>query len=94
MEGCRIAVRVQPRARADEIAGERDGKLLARVRAAPEQGRANEALCRLVGRAAGVPPSRVRVLRGASGREKLLQVDGVTLAELRAALGLTSGGTG
>jgi uncharacterized protein YggU (UPF0235/DUF167 family) len=89
VERCRIAVRVQPRARADELGGERAGKLLVRLRAAPEQGRANEALCRLIAKTAGVPPSRVRVVRGASAREKLIEVEGVGLAELRAALGLS-----
>jgi uncharacterized protein YggU (UPF0235/DUF167 family) len=92
MEGCRIAVRVQPRARADELLGERDGRLLARVRAAPADGRANEALCRLLARRAGIAPSRVSVARGAAAREKVLHVEGMQLAELRAALGLPPAG--
>jgi len=59
-----------------------------RVTAPPVDGRANDALCRLVAKAAGVAPSRVRVIRGHSARDKVLEVEGVEARELRAALGL------
>ena len=73
----RLRVRVTPRAARSEIAGERDGVLLVRVTAAPEGGKANAAVCRLVARALGVAPSRVGVLRGAGSREKVLRLEGV-----------------
>ncbi|HME04066.1 MAG TPA: DUF167 domain-containing protein, partial [Solirubrobacteraceae bacterium] len=44
MEGCDIVVRLQPRARTNEIVGERGGVLLVRVTAPPVDGRANDAL--------------------------------------------------
>jgi uncharacterized protein YggU (UPF0235/DUF167 family) len=59
-----------------------------RVSAPPVDGRANDALCRLVAKAAGVAPSRVRVVRGHTARDKVLEVEGVEAAALRAALGL------
>ena len=59
-----------------------------RVTAPPVDGRANEALCRLVAKRAGVAPSRVTVVRGHTAREKTLDVDGIETAPLRAALGL------
>ena len=59
-----------------------------RVTAPPVDGRANDALCRLVAKAAGVAPSRVRVIRGHTARDKVLEVEGVEARELRAALGL------
>src|SRR6266550_4092266 len=49
-----IRVRVQPRARRSELAGERAGALLVRVTAPPVEGRANEAVCRLIAKRAGV----------------------------------------
>ena len=58
-----------------------------RVSAPPVDGRANDALCRLVAKAAGVAPSRVRVVRGHTARDKVLEVEGVEPRELRAALG-------
>jgi uncharacterized protein (TIGR00251 family) len=76
-----VRVRVQPRASHDEIVGERDGALVVRVTAPPAEGRANDAVCRLVARAAGIAPSRARLVRGASARNKLLRLDGVPAAE-------------
>ncbi len=68
--------------------GERAGAVLIRVSAPPVDGKANDALCRLVARAAGVAPSRVRVIRGRTARDKVLDVEGVERVALRAALGL------
>jgi uncharacterized protein len=84
---CEIAVRLQPRARANEIVGERDGVLVVRVTAPPVDGRANEALCRLIAKRAHVGVRRVSVVRGAGTREKLMRVEGIDERRLRAALG-------
>ncbi len=81
-----VAVRLQPRARANEIVGERDGVIVVRVTAPPVDGRANEALCRLIAKRARVGVGRVSVVRGAGAREKLVRVEGVGMEELRAAL--------
>ena len=86
MEGCEIAVRLQPRARANEIVGERDDVIVVRVTAPPVDGRANEALCRLIARRARVGVRRVAVVRGAGAREKVVRVEGMTAQEVRAAL--------
>jgi uncharacterized protein YggU (UPF0235/DUF167 family) len=69
----RLTVRVTPGARSEslEIA---DGRLLARVRAKPEDGQANAAVLDLLGKALGVPTSRLRLLRGATSREKLFEL--------------------
>ncbi|MGO9322883.1 MAG: DUF167 domain-containing protein [Solirubrobacteraceae bacterium] len=88
MDGCEISVRLLPRARANEIVGERDGVLVVRVTAPPVDGRANEALCRLIAKRARVGVRSVSVIRGLSAREKVVRVEGVGLEELRAALGL------
>jgi hypothetical protein len=66
--------------------------LVARVRAAPHDGEANRALCRLIARSAGVPATRVSVVRGARGRAKLVAVRGVEQRELDRVLGLDAGG--
>ncbi|MGD0454531.1 MAG: DUF167 domain-containing protein [Solirubrobacteraceae bacterium] len=88
MGGCEIRVRLAPRARANEIVGERDGVLVVRVTAPPVDGRANEALCRLIAKRARVGVRSVSVIRGLSAREKVVRVEGVGLEELRAALGV------
>ena len=83
-----LRIRLQPRARRNEIVGEREGAVLIRVTAPPVDGKANDALRRLVAKKAGVAPSRVSVLKGHTARDKTLDVDGVDIAALRAALGL------
>lgn len=89
-----ISVRVQPRARRDEIAGERAGRLLVRLSAPPVEGRANEALRRLLAKRLAVAKTRVTIVRGTGSRDKVVQVEGLTEAELEAALGIDSGRPG
>ena len=88
METCEIDVRLTPRARENRIVGERGGRVLVRVTAPPSEGRANEALCRLIARGARVGIRSVSITRGGSSREKRVRVEGVTEEQLRAALGL------
>ena len=81
-----IPIRLQPRARRSEVVGERSGALVVRVTAPPVDGKANAALCALVAEAAGVAPSRVQVVRGHTGRDKVVRVEGAEEAAVRAAL--------
>ena len=92
MEVGRVAVRVQPRARRNEIAGERDGALLVRVTAPPVEGRANHAVRRLLAKRLGVPAGRVSVVRGESSRDKVIEVEGLDARALRRELGLPEAG--
>jgi uncharacterized protein len=82
-----LRVRLQPKARENRIVGDRDGALLVRVTAPPIEGKANEALRKLIAKRAGVGRSRVVVVRGTASRDKLVRVDGVTPAALRRSLG-------
>jgi hypothetical protein len=82
-EGITLRVRVQPRASRDALSGEREGALVVRLTAPPVEGAANEALSRFLGRALGVAPSAVRVVSGASGRNKLVSVAGLDAATAR-----------
>lgn len=86
-----LTIRLQPRGGRNAIKDERDGVLRVSVAAAPVDGKANAALCKLIAKRAGVARTRVRLLRGEHAREKVVRVEGVTTAELRRALGLDSG---
>jgi uncharacterized protein (TIGR00251 family) len=88
----RIAVRVQPRARRNEIAGERDGAVLVRVTAPPVDGRANHAVRRLLAKRLGIPAGRVSVIRGDASRDKLVEVEGMAASAVLRELGLPEGG--
>ena len=66
----RLAVRVTPGARVEtlEIA---EGRLMVKVRAKPEDGKATAAVQQLLAAGLDVAPSRLTLLRGATSREKL-----------------------
>jgi uncharacterized protein (TIGR00251 family) len=81
-----LRVRVQPRARREEIVGLRDSQLVVRVKAPPADGRANVALCRLIAAQVGLAPSNVSVRHGAGARDKLLELRGIDEAGLQRAL--------
>ena len=71
----RLAVRAAPNASADAILlPEGDDALRIRVTAPPEDGRANEAILALLAKALGQPRSSLTLLRGATGREKLVDI--------------------
>jgi uncharacterized protein len=82
-----LSIRLTPRAARERLAPAEGGGFVAHVTAPPVEGAANDALVRLVARAAGVAPSRVGVVRGHRGRQKVVRVEGVAEADLRARVG-------
>jgi hypothetical protein len=76
-----VTVRVKPRAGRDEIAGVRGASLVVKVKAPPVDGKANDAVCRLLAKAAGVPPTSAELVRGASARDKVVRLPGVAAAD-------------
>lgn len=91
MPDTELTVRLQPRARKNAVGEERDGVLRISVAAAPVDGRANAALCKLIAKRAGVARGRVTIVRGDRWREKVVRVEGLERAEVRRALGLPPG---
>ncbi|MFM7651510.1 MAG: DUF167 domain-containing protein [Vulcanococcus sp.] len=81
-----VAVRVQPRASADAVIGEREGVIAIRLKAPPVDGQANAALLRFLARRLGVPTSAVELVRGATGRQRWIQVAGLSAEAVRSAL--------
>ena len=70
----RLALRVTPGARVEAISVEGD-KVAIKVRAKPTDGAANQAVLALLAKALGLAPSRITLLRGDTGRDKLVRVD-------------------
>ncbi|WP_374545370.1 DUF167 family protein [Rhodoblastus sp.] len=92
-EGVELHVRLTPKSSRDALEGvetRADGArvLKARVRAVPEDGKANEALIALLAKQLKHPASRIRLTAGATARQKtlLLEGDSDSLAERLAAL--------
>ncbi len=69
----RLTLRVTPGARVESVElGDRLVQI--KVRAKPEGGKANEAVLDLLAQALGLAPSRLELLRGATGRDKQVRI--------------------
>lgn len=71
--GTEIAIRATPKASRDRIVVE-NGRIRVYVTVAPEDGKANAAIQKLLAKAIGVPKSRLTLLRGQTGRDKVFRV--------------------
>ncbi len=70
-----ISVRVAPRSSKNEIMSKLpDGTLKVKLAAPPVDGRANEALIKLLSKEFRVAKSRIRIVRGMRGRNKLVEI--------------------
>jgi uncharacterized protein len=83
---CRLPVKAIPNAPTDKVVGWVGGSLKIKVHAPALDGRANDALCGFVAQALGVPRGAVALAQGARSRLKVLEIRGLTLAEVRARL--------
>src|SRR5512145_3126223 len=74
-KGSALAVRVTPRASRNEIVEMLDdGTIKVRIAAPPVDGEANAALIEFMADILGVPKSRIDIVAGVSGRDKLIAV--------------------
>jgi len=84
--GVSFTLKVHPRARRHAVAGAVGEALKVQVTAPPEDGRANDAVVELLAETLGVKRRQVEILTGATGREKVVRVTGLSSAELAAKL--------
>ena len=84
-DGVVLTVRLTPKGGRDSDRRHRSDRrrrsvLKVRVRAAPSEGEANDALVRLIAKALGVPPRAVNLVTGHTARLKRLKIDGSAIA--------------
>ena len=84
-----LRVRVTPAAGRDGLLGWQGDLLRLSVTAPAERGRANEAALRLLADALGLPRQRLRIVRGHTSRQKVIAIEGLDEAEVRARLAAT-----
>ena len=78
----RITVKAHPRARRSAITGRLGEAWKLDLAAPPVDGKANEECVRFFAELAGVARARVRVVSGAAGRLKVVDIEGVAQADL------------
>jgi uncharacterized protein (TIGR00251 family) len=81
--GVSFAVKLQPKASKTAIIGEVEGALKISVNAPPVEGRANDALVKFIAQLLKVARSSVTIAAGASSRNKVIRVEGVTADQVR-----------
>jgi uncharacterized protein (TIGR00251 family) len=72
--GVLLSLRVQPKAARDCLRGVRNGALKLAVRAAPEKGKANQAVVEFLASTLGIAKSRIQVVSGATSQDKQVLV--------------------
>jgi uncharacterized protein (TIGR00251 family) len=85
-EAVRLEVQARPRARESRIAGVREGALVVQLDAPPVDGAANAELVDTLAEALSLPKRNVAIVRGETGRAKLVEVRGLSADEVRARL--------
>jgi len=80
--GSRLRVRVAPGARRSEVVGPIGDTWKLRVRSAPERGRANDEVVRLLAHVLGLKAGDVTVVAGRTSRDKVVELRGLALDEV------------
>jgi len=83
---CRLAIKAVPNAPRSEVVGWLGDALKIKVHAPALEGRANEELCRFLAEVLDLPRRAVTVATGNTSRQKRVQIDGLSLDEVRARL--------
>lgn len=82
--GVQLTVKVSPGASRDRIAGVMaDGAIKVQVRAAPERGKANEAVIALLADWLGIGRGQITILRGQTSSRKVILLAGVNPEAIR-----------
>jgi uncharacterized protein (TIGR00251 family) len=81
---CLLPIKAIPNAPRNAIAGWLGDALKIKISAPALEGRANEALCEFLAEELKLPKRAVTLAHGGKSRQKLIRIDGLTLAEVRA----------
>jgi len=82
-EGSIIQVRARPGAKTNAVLGERNGALMVAVSAAPERGKANEAIVEVLAQALQCKRSFITLMSGETSRDKKFLIQGLTPEAVR-----------
>jgi hypothetical protein len=86
MPDCELKIHVTPRAKREEVVGERAGLLSIKLTAAPVKGAANKALVAFLAEKLDLPRGALAIIGGATSREKRVRIVGLDEESARARL--------
>ena len=74
----KISVRVKPGSKKENVERVDDTNFIAHVKAPPVEGKANDALVRLLSDYFGVPKNHIQIIKGTTSKYKLVEIEGIT----------------
>lgn len=83
---CRLKIKAIPNAAQNAVAGRVGEAWKIRLRAVPEDGKANKALLEFLAEKLALPRAALELVSGAASREKVVAVQGMSLAEAERSL--------
>lgn len=86
-----IRVKAVPGASRDSIAGLLGDRLKVRVSAAPEGGKANNAICKIIAKSLKLKAAQVEIHAGHTNPEKTIQIRGCSIEQMNAAFTIDAG---
>ena len=78
----KISLRIQPGAPKNAVAGVVNGVWKIRIAAPPVEGKANRALIEFLSEVLDIPKSSIAIVRGETGRDKVVAINGLTKEEV------------
>jgi len=81
-----VDIAVKPRSSREGVGPVQGDRLIVAVNAPPVDGKANEAVARVLAKTFKVAPSAVVIVRGETGRKKTVRITGITAAALTRAI--------
>ena len=82
-DGVILPVQAQPGARKNAVVGEHAGRLKVAVTQAPEKGKANEAILKVLAEALQLSRSQLELVRGETARQKEVLITGISPEDLQ-----------
>ena len=85
-EGVILPIKAKPAARKNELNGVFNGALKVSVTTAPEKGKANKAIVKLLSKIFNIPPKHFTLLSGETAAEKRFLISSVSVVDLQGIL--------
>jgi uncharacterized protein len=85
--GVTLDIAVKPRSSREGVGPVQGDRLVVSVNAPPVDGKANEAVVRVLAQTFGVSRSAITIVRGETGRKKTLRIAGITAAAVTSVIG-------
>lgn len=81
--GCFLLLRVKPGAKSNRLSGFHNGALRVEVTSAPEKGKANKAVIKVLAKELKLAPKNISVISGQTSQNKKIQFDHLLPDDLR-----------